>query len=197
MEDTLNKIQQQIDMGNNILVYKQELYKAYEKRNKSIKSTYISTPKKGKTAIEKIVKQLDSEYITKNKTISKLIEEILEKTKDKRLIIYIDYFEQLSQRELVYYKELESSKNIQLIANIREDRQFIDMNFLKKFILLNEEYNDNRIQSINITYTILLLLSVLVFLLFLRLQLSMIGYLISALWFSFLMYRTFYYISRG
>ncbi|MBE6488024.1 MAG: hypothetical protein E7Z86_04870 [Methanosphaera stadtmanae] len=196
MKDLLNQIQQQLQKGNNILVYKQELYKLYEKRDKSFKAVYISTPKKGKTAIENIIKQVDSEYITKNKTISKLIEEILEKTKDEQIIIYINYFEQLSQRELVYYKELESSNNIKIVANIQEDRKFIDEEFLKKFVLLNDEYNDNRIQSINITYTILFIMAILVFLLFLRLQLSMIGYIVSALWFSFLMYRTFYYITK-
>lgn len=196
MKDLLNQIQQQLQKGNNILVYKQELYKLYEKRDKSYKAVYISTPKKGKTAIENIIKQVDSEYITKNKTISKLIEEILEKTKDEQIIIYINYFEQLSQRELVYYKELESSNNIKIVANIQEDRKFIDEEFLKKFVLLNDEYNDNRIQSINITYTILFIMAILVFLLFLRLQLSMIGYIVSALWFSFLMYRTFYYITK-
>lgn len=196
MKDLLKQIQQQLQKGNNILVYKQELYKLYEKRDKSHKAVYISTPKKGKTAIENIIKQVDSEYITKNKTISKLIEEILEKTKEEQLTIYINYFEQLSQRELVYYKELESSDNIKIVANIQEDRKFIDEEFLKKFILLNDEYNDNRIQSINITYTILFIMALLVFLLFLRLQLSMIGYIVSALWFSFLMYRTFYYITK-
>lgn len=196
MKDLLNQIQQQLQKGNNILVYKQELYKLYEKRDKSYKAVYISTPKKGKTAIENIIKQVDSEYITKNKTISKLIEEILEKTKDEQIIIYINYFEQLSQRELVYYKELESSNNIKIVANIQEDRKFIDEEFLKKFVLLNDEYNDNRIQSINITYTILFIMAILIFLLFLRLQLSMIGYIVSALWFSFLMYRTFYYITK-
>jgi hypothetical protein len=196
MKNLLNQIQQQLQKGNNILVYKQELYKLYEKRDKSFKAVYISTPKKGKTAIENIIKQVDSEYITKNKTISKLIEEILEKTKDEQIIIYINYFEQLSQRELVYYKELESSNNIKIVANIQEDRKFIDEEFLKKFVLLNDEYNDNRIQSINITYTILFIMAILVFLLFLRLQLSMIGYIVSALWFSFLMYRTFYYITK-
>ena len=196
MKNLLNQIQQQLQKGNNILVYKQELYKLYEKRDKSFKAVYIPTPKKGKTAIENIIKQVDSEYITKNKTISKLIEEILEKTKDEQIIIYINYFEQLSQRELVYYKELESSNNIKIVANIQEDRKFIDEEFLKKFVLLNDEYNDNRIQSINITYTILFIMAILVFLLFLRLQLSMIGYIVSALWFSFLMYRTFYYITK-
>lgn len=196
MKDLLKQIQQQLQKGNNILVYKQELYKLYEKRDKSYKAVYISTPKKGKTAIENIIKQVDSEYITKNKTISKLIEEILEKTKKEPLTIYINYFEQLSQRELIYYKELESSDNIKIIANIQEDKKFIDEEFLKKFVLLNDEYNDNRIQSINITYTILFIMTLLVFLLFLRLQLSMIGYIVSALWFSFLMYRTFYYITK-
>ncbi len=196
MKDLLKQIQQQLQKGNNILVYKQELYKLYEKRDKSYKAVYISTPKKGKTAIENIIKQVDSEYITKNKTISKLIEEILEKTKKEPLTIYINYFEQLSQRELIYYKELESSDNIKIIANIQEDKKFIDEEFIKKFVLLNDEYNDNRIQSINITYTILFIMTLLVFLLFLRLQLSMIGYIVSALWFSFLMYRTFYYITK-
>ena len=190
-------IEEQINKGNNILFYQEELYALYQKRNKKHNAIYISTPKKGKTAFEQILKKINQNTQTKNKTISKLLEEITEQTKNNPLIIYINHFEQMSNRELQNYRELEEQSNIYIIANIEEDKEFIDEEFLKRFVILNEsEYYNNRSQSINIKFVILLLLSLLVFLLFLRIQLSAIRFMVSALWFTLLMYRSFYYISH-
>lgn len=196
MDEILNKITTQIEKHNNVLLYKQELYEYYKKRDKRYRSTYISTPRKGKNAIETVLKKIDDKTQTKNKTISQLIEEIKEKTKKEKMIIYIDNFEQLTNRELSYYQELENTENIIIIANINQDKKFIDEDFLKNFIILSDDYYTNRSQSINITYTLLLLLSILIFILFLKLQLSIINYLVNTLWFTLLMYRTIYYISR-
>lgn len=196
MTEKINQINEQIKKGNNVLMYKEELYTHYQKRDKRYKAIYISTPKKGKTAFEQILKKLDNDAQTKNKTISKLIEEIIEQTRKQQLHIYLDHFEQMSNRELQNYKELEQQENICLIANMEEDKEFIDEDFLNKFIILNDEYYNNRSQSININYVLLLLISLLVFLLFLKIQLSMIRFIVSALWFTLLMYRSFYYLTR-
>lgn len=196
MTEKINQINEQIKKCNNVLIYKEELYTHYQKRDKRYKAIYISTPKKGKTAFEQILKKLDNDAQTKNKTISKLIEEIIEQTRKQQLHIYLDHFEQMSNRELQNYKELEQQENICLIANIGEDKEFIDEDFLNKFIILNDEYYNNRSQSININYVLLLLISLLVFLLFLKIQLSMIRFIVSALWFTLLMYRSFYYLTR-
>lgn len=196
MTEKINQINEQIKKGNNVLMYKEELYTHYQKRDKRYKAIYISTPKKGKTAFEQILKKLDNDAQTKNKTISKLIEEIIEQTRKQQLHIYLDHFEQMSNRELQNYKELEQQENICLIANIGEDKEFIDEDFLNKFIILNDEYYNNRSQSININYVLLLMISLLVFLLFLKIQLSMIRFIVSALWFTLLMYRSFYYLTR-
>lgn len=196
MTEKINQINEQIKKGNNVLIYKEELYTHYQKRDKRYKAIYISTPKKGKTAFEQILKKLDNDAQTKNKTISKLIEEIIGQTRKQQLHIYLDHFEQMSNRELQNYKELEQQENICLIANMEEDKEFIDEDFLNKFIILNDEYYNNRSQSININYVLLLLISLLVFLLFLKIQLSMIRFIVSALWFTLLMYRSFYYLTR-
>lgn len=196
MTEKINQINEQIKKGNNVLMYKEELYTHYQKKDKRYKAIYISTPKKGKTAFEQILKKLDNDAQTKNKTISKLIEEIIEQTRKQQLHIYLDHFEQMSNRELQNYKELEQQENICLIANMEEDKEFIDEDFLNKFIILNDEYYNNRSQSININYVLLLLISLLVFLLFLKIQLSMIRFIVSALWFTLLMYRSFYYLTR-
>jgi hypothetical protein len=192
----ITEINKQLEKGNNVLLYNEDLYKYYKKHDSKITATYISTPKKGKTAFESILKKMDKTSIVSNKTISKIIEQICEKTTDKKLIIYINSFEHLSQRELPYYKELEENKNIQMIVNIASDKKVIDEEFLKKFVILNDEYYNNRSQSVNITYPLLLLLSLFIFLFFLRLQLSIINYLVNTLWFTLLMYRTIYYITR-
>ena len=197
MDNLYEEIIKQLEDNNNVLIYKENLYEEYAKINQKYNAIYISTPKKGKTAFEQILKKLDKNSKTKNKTISKLLQEIIEETKNKRLYIFVDNFDQLSKRELQNYKELEQQENILLIANINEDKEFIDEEFLNKFVIFNESsFKNNRSQSININYVILLLLSFLIFLLFLRIQLSLLRYIVSALWFTLLMYRSFYYISR-
>lgn len=197
MNEINEKIIKQLEKHNNLLLYKEELHEHFKAVNKKYNAVYISTPKKGKTAFEQILKTLDNNSNTKNKTISKLLQEIIEETKNKRLCIFVDNFEQLSKRELQNYKELEQQENIVLIVNINEDKEFIDEDFLNKFVIFNESsFKNNRSQSININYVILLLLSFLIFLLFLRIQLSLLRYIVSALWFTLLMYRSFYYISR-
>ena len=140
----ITEINKQLEKGNNVLLYNEDLYKYYKKHDSKITATYISTPKKGKTAFESILKKMDKTSIVSNKTISKIIEQICEKTTDKKLIIYINSFEHLSQRELPYYKELEENKKIQMIVNIASDKKFIDEEFLKKFVILTDEYYNNR-----------------------------------------------------
>ncbi len=197
MTDTIDKLNDQLGKHNNVLTYQQELFEYYKKRNKKIPAVYIISPRKGKTAIESILKALDKTSQTRNKSISKLIEQIRKQVEDKQLHIYIDNFEKLSNRELEYYKELVEVENIQLIVNLQSDKEFVDNEFLKKFIILNpDDYNDNRSHSVSVTYPILLLLALLVFLAFLRLQLSVLSILVSTLWFSFLMYRSFTYMVR-
>lgn len=196
MQDIATQIKEQINKNNNVLLYNEKLYDYYKKDDKSIKSVYISTPRKGKMAFELMLKKQDKDAQVKNQTISKLVEQIQENTKSEKLLIYLDSFQQLSQRELIYYKELERNININFIVNMTEDKKFIDEDFLDKFIILNDEYYNNRLQSINVTYPMLLLLSFLIFIFFLRLQLSVIKFLVNTLWFTLLMYRTIYYISR-
>ena len=197
METNHNEIIKQIENNNNILLYKQDLYKTYTKLKKQYQSIYISTPKKGKVAFQQILNKTSNKKDTKNKTISQIIEDIKQNTKHTKTIIYINNFEQLTRRELENYKELIQQENIQFIANINEDKEFIDNQLLDNFIILNkEEYQNNRSQSININNTILLLLSFLILLLFLRIQLSPLRYIISGLWFTLLMYRTIYYLTK-
>ncbi|MCD7781894.1 MAG: hypothetical protein LUG89_04295 [Methanosphaera sp.] len=194
MTDSTDKIELQLSKHNNILLYKQDLEKIYQKRNKTVKSAYIISPRRGKEAFKLIYKKINNNKDPKNKTISQLIEEITENSDS--LHIYIDYFEQLIHRELDYYRQLEDRDNIQLIVNIRTDREFISEDFLEKFIIDGEEYYDNRTHSTNITDTLLLLVSLLIFLVFMRLQLSILSILVNTLWFTLLMYRTFSYMVR-
>ncbi|RAP51688.1 MAG: hypothetical protein BZ138_04585 [Methanosphaera sp. rholeuAM270] len=196
MSSKLDEITQQLEKNNNILLYQDDLYNIYKHTKENYRTVYISTPKKGKLAYEQILKKTDKKADIKNKTISKLMEEIKENTTKEKICICMDNFEQLTKRELENYRELIQQENIQFIANINEDKNFVDNKLLDNFIIMNEEYLSNRSQSINIKYVILLLLSFLIFILFLRIQLSIIRYIISGLWFTLLMYRSFYYISK-
>lgn len=197
MESKTNKIIEQLENNNNILLYKQDLYKEYHKLKEKYHAVYITTPRKGKVAFEQIHNKTQKTKDTKNKTISQLIEEIKQNTQHTKITIFIDNFEQLTKREINNYKELIQQENIQFIANINEDKEFTDPKLLDNFIILNkEDYQNNRSQSINITYVILLLLSFLIFLLFLKIQVSTIRYIVSGLWFTLLMYRSIYYITK-
>lgn len=197
MEDNTNEIIKQLEKNNNILLYKQDLYKEYTNIKKTYHAVYITTPRKGKVAFEQILEKTDNDADTKNKTISQIIEDIKQNTKHTKITVFINNFEQLTKRELDNYRELIQQENIQFIANISEDSEFIDQKLLDNFIILNkEDYQNNRSQSININYVILLLLSFLIFLLFVKIQLSTLRYIVSGLWFTLLMYRSIYYITK-
>ncbi|RAP47649.1 MAG: hypothetical protein BZ136_05990 [Methanosphaera sp. rholeuAM74] len=191
----INKIRDEVDNCHNVLVYSEDLYLYYNKFDTNDFKVYISTPKNGKNAFESILKSVDKTENTNNKTISKLIELTIKKTGDKRLVLFIDNFQQLTRRELNHYKELEKQENICIVANMTEDKDFIDEEFLDNFTILSDEFYNNRSQSVNIKYTILLLLSLLIFILFLKLQLGTLRLLVNTLWFTLLMYRTFYYFT--
>lgn len=192
----IHEVTQQIDKKNNIILYNEDINQLYKTLQEKYNSTYITTPKRGKNALEIIIHDINPKYITKNIPAADLLDTINSYTKTKPLIIFINYFEQTTKNTLTYYQNLVNMENIQIIANITEDEKFIDEKFLENFIILGDKYQNNRSNSININYTLLLLISLLVFLLFIRLQLSVIGYLVSALWFTLLMYRSFSYITR-
>lgn len=192
----IHEITRQIDKKHNIILYSEDINQLYKTLQGKYNSTYITTPKRGKNALEIIIHDINPEHITKNIPAAKLLDTINNYTETKQLIIFINYFEQTTKNTLVYYQNLVNMKNIQIIANIMEDTEFIDDKFLENFIILGDKYQNNRSNSININYTLLLLISLLIFLLFIRLQLSVIGYLVSALWFTLLMYRSFSYITR-
>ena len=191
----INKIRNEVGNCHNVLVYNEDLYLYYNKFDTNDFKVYISTPKNGKNAFESILKSVDKTENTNNKTISKLIEQAIKKTRDKRLILFIDNFQQMTRRELNHYKQLEKQENICIVANMTEDKDFIDEEFLDNFTILSDEFYSNRSQSVNIKYTILLLLSLLIFILFLKLQLGTLRFLVNTLWFTLLMYRTFYYFT--
>lgn len=195
MNNMDDKIRQYIKKDKHILLYKQPLYNIYKNHDKKYNPIYISTPKKGKTAIESIIKKVTQKQ-HKNLTISSLIDEISKETEDKQLHIFLDHFEHLTKRELTYYRQLSEIDNITLIANITEDQDLIDEEFIQKFIIVDDEFYTNRSSSINIQYSLLLVFTILVFLLFLKIQLSIVGIIVSTLWFTFLMYRSFYYMIR-
>lgn len=196
MDYNIKEITKHLEKENNVLLYQQDLLKLYNELQTVNKKTYITTPKKGKTAFEQILRTVNPDAQTKNQTISQMIENINRSTED-RTYVFINNFEQLTKRELNNYKELINQKNIQFVVNINEDREFIDDKLLEDFIIINEdEYSQNRSQSININHTIMLIISFFIFMLFLKTQLTATRYITSGLWFTLLMYRTIYYFTK-
>lgn len=189
-------IHKQIEENKNVLLYNQDIYSFYSEYKIKQKWVFISSPSKGKRAIEIILSTIKPEYKIKNESVAKLIDEIGTVSTKEKIVIFVDNFEHINKRTVEYYTDLINMKNILLVVNVNDEEIDLDMNILENFVILNHDLDLNRNNSVNIRFSILFILSVLVFLLFMRLQLSIVGYLVSSLWFSFLMYRSFYYISR-
>ena len=191
-----------LEEGNNVLLYKQNIYELFSINKGSSSWAYVSNPKKGKTAISDLVKVLIPGRVVKGLSVAELLDIINDYARESEdmVVLWVDNFERLNKRTLEYYVELVSMGNVYLVCNIvSEDEEFISPSFFDDytFVILNsDEYSESRAQSVNIKFTLLLLLSVFTFILFVRVELSIVRYLVSALWFSLLMYRSFYYITR-
>ena len=198
----IDDILEHIGEGSNVLLYRQEMYQVFS-QNKGVNTwAYVSNPRKGKTALSDIVKVLLPGRVTKSLSVAQLLDIISDFARacDSRVVVWVDNFERANKRTLEYYVELAGMSNVFLVCNIvGEDEEFVNPSFFDDypFVILNsEEYAESRARSVNVKFTLLLLLSVFTFLLFVRVQLSLVGFLVSALWFSLLMYRSFYYVTR-
>lgn len=193
---------QHLEEGSNVLLYKQNIYQLFSENRGASSWAYVSNPKKGKTAISDIVKVLIPGRVVKGLTVAQLLDIISDYAGESEdmVVLWVDNFERLNKRTLEYYVELVSMGNVYLVCNIMsEEEEFISPSFFDDytFVILNsDEYSTSRAMSVNVKFTLLLLLSVFTFILFVRVQLSLVRYLVSALWFSLLMYRSFYYITR-
>ena len=198
----IDDIIEYLDTGSNVLMYKQNIYQLFAENKGTSSWAYVSNPKKGKTALSDIVKVLIPGRVVKGLSVAELLDIISDYAKESEdmVVLWVDNFERLNKRTLEYYVELVCMNNVYLVCNIvSEEEEFISPSFFDDytFVILNsEEYEASRDRSVNVKFTLLLILSVFTFILFVRVQLSLVRYLVSALWFSLLMYRSFYYITR-
>jgi hypothetical protein len=198
----IDDIIEYLDTGSNVLMYKQNIYQLFAENKGTSSWAYVSNPKKGKTALSDIVKVLIPGRVVKGLSVAELLDIISDYAKESEdmVVLWVDNFERLNKRTLEYYVELVCMNNVYLVCNIvSEEEEFISPSFFDDytFVILNsEEYEASRARSVNVKFTLLLILSVFTFILFVRVQLSLVRYLVSALWFSLLMYRSFYYITR-
>lgn len=197
----IDDIMEHLLEGSNVLLYKQDIYQLFS-QFKNDSWAYISNPRKGKSAIVDVVCVLMPGRVTKGLSIAELMNLIVEYARicDDLVVLWVDNFDRVNKRTLEYYSDLAGMGNVALVCNIADDEEeFISPQFFDDylFVILNsEEYAGSRARSVNVKFTLLLLLSVFTFFLFVRVQLSLVGYLVSALWFSLLMYRSFYYVTR-
>ena len=202
MKMLIDDIIEYLDTGSNVLMYKQNIYQLFAENKGTSSWAYVSNPKKGKTALSDIVKVLIPGRVVKGLSVAELLDIISDYAKESEdmVVLWVDNFERLNKRTLEYYVELVCMNNVYLVCNIvSEEEEFISPSFFDDYtfvILNNEEYEARRARSVNVKFTLLLILSVFTFILFVRVQLSLVRYLVSALWFSLLMYRSFYYITR-
>lgn len=198
----IDEIWQHVLDDSNVLMYRQAIYQLFSENKGEHPWAYITNPRKGKAAISDVVRVLIPGRVVKNLSVAELLDIVSDfaRQRDEPVIIWVDNFERVNKRTMEYYVELVAMKNVYLVCNIVSDEEeFIDPKFFEDntFVILNsEEFATSRSHSVNVKYTLLLVLTVFTFMLFVRLQLSLIGYLVSALWFSLLMYRSFYYVTR-
>lgn len=184
----IDDIIEYLDTGSNVLMYKQNIYQLFAENKGTSSWAYVSNPKKGKTALSDIVKVLIPGRVVKGLSVAELLDIISDYAKESEdmVVLWVDNFERLNKRTLEYYVELICMNNVYLVCNIvSEEEEFISPSFFDDYtfvILNNEEYEASRARSVNVKFTLLLILSVFTFILFVRVQLSLVRYLVSALW---------------
>ena len=198
VSDLGSQLYSYLKAGDNVLFFQEELYDLYKLKMVNDMWAFVADPRKGKAALEIVISTLSEGHITKNLSAAVLLEIIRGIQEEEYIVIFVNNFEYMNRRNIEYYKELIGMSHVQLVGNIVDDsHEFIDPKFLEKFVILgSEDFGSARSNSVNVKYPMLLLLSVFIFLLFVRLQLSVVSFLVSALWFTLLMYRSFFYITK-
>jgi hypothetical protein len=122
----ITEINKQLEKGNNVLLYNEDLYKYYKKHDSKITATYISTPKKGKTAFESILKKMDGKNLLKRiRTIFGEFAAIRDTASNEKLLdLHIEKLLRFFEDELEingFFGLTYISESILLIPDLSED----------------------------------------------------------------------------
>ena len=194
------QIRDKIDDGKNVIFFQKSVYDCFNELNEDFLCVYFSEPIPVKVRLIKIIQELngDDTRTLNRKTITELKEILLKQLKYERLIICFNHFERLTKRTVQIYQSLNSLTNVQFVCNFQNNFKSELYPFYKTFILANPEKYElkNTKNEINITYAVYILISIYVFLIYLKTTSSiyMAFILIGAAWFGLIVFRTLVFI---
>ena len=194
------QIRDKIDDGKNVIFFQKSVYDCFNELNEDFLCVYFSEPIPVKVRLIKIIQELngDDTRTLNRKTITELKEILLKQLKYERLIICFNHFERLTKRTVQIYQSLNSLTNVQFVCNFQNNFKSELYPFYKTFILANPEKYElkNTKNEINITYAVYILISIYVFLLYIKTTSSiyMAFILIGAAWFALIVFRTLVFI---
>ena len=194
------QIRDKIDDGKNVIFFQKSVYDCFNELKEDFLCVYFSEPIPVKVRLINIIQELngdDSRYLNR-KTITELKEILLKQLKYERLIICFNHFERLTKRTVQIYQSLNSLTNVQFLCNFQNNFKSELYPFYKTFILANPEKYElkNSKNEINITYAVYILISIYVFIIYLKTASSiyMAFILIGAAWFALIIFRTLVFV---
>jgi len=202
--NNIDKIITQLQAKNNIIFYNKDIYPYYRELKSTYNCVYLNEPIPLKAQLINIINKITGQKKSKlnQLTITQLKELLIQKLTYKKLIIFFNHFERLTQRAIDVYEYLNSLENIIYVASFNNKFKKEAYFFFKKFKLINQKEYEEKFKKdeINVTYALYLIISTFCFIMYLKIALSL--YLntaffavtsIGALWFALIIFRTFIY----
>ena len=193
LKDNLNK-------GKNVIFFQKSVYNCFTNLQDDFLCVYFSEPIPVKIRLIKIIQALGYNKLSvlTRKSIAELKEVLIKELKYERLIICFNHFERLTKRTVQIYQSLNSLNNIQFFCNFQGKFKNEVYPFFRTFILANpKEYElKNTKNEINVTYALYIIISVYVFLIYLKTATSiyMAFIFIGAAWFALIVFRTLVFV---
>ena len=194
-----------ISNGNNVILYNRDVHSYYHKIKEIFECVFINEPVPVKVQLLKILNKIVGHKKLKisQATILDIKELIVKHLEKKTLVILFNQFEMMTKSAVQVYEYLNGFDNIIFVTSFKRNFKKEVYFFFKTFIFINrEEYKKAKeTDEINVTYPLYFILSVICFAVYLKFALSLYSQTISfavtfigALWFSFIVFRTFTYI---
>jgi hypothetical protein len=188
-----------VDEQENIIIYNRNVDLYYHKLKNDYHCTYFDEPIPVRIKLLEILNTVnpDCKYDKNHITIAELKEVILKELATNEFIILFNNFEKLNKSALNAFQHLDKSKNVRFICSFKKRFKNEAYPFYKTFKFINKEdypYEEN-FKRINITYTVYAILSLVCILVYLRASVSiyMATFVIGALWFGLIIFRTLMY----
>jgi hypothetical protein len=193
----LIQIRELIEKGNNLIFYDKDVNPCYDVLKDEYLCVYFDEPTPARIHLIEIVNKIrKGKKFKKSSSIPEIKKFILKELGKDRLIIIFNHFERLNYQSVRQYQDLNENKNIQFICNFTQHFKEQILPFYQTFVLINKsKYKDTKIDEINVTYPVYILISLFCFLLYMKI--SSTSYdtftLMGGVWFALIIFRTLMY----